>query len=110
MGDVDVFDVANVYGPLLAERISDEIREVAGVEEAEDIMGGILGPFGLAMQSGVLVDLLAEFAEDSFALGDVLEEGRLDMIHSCGLNNFNKFNLFHNKKAISNYSIYFKSY
>ena len=48
-------------------------------------MCGIFGLLSLAMNSRVFVDLLTELSEHALALRDVLEEGRLDMVHQCSI-------------------------
>ena len=85
MRNLNILQAANINRSLLLERISDKSGKISGFEKAHDIMCCVFGLFGLSMNGGVLVDLLAEFSEDGLALGDILEEGRLDMVHQSSI-------------------------
>ena len=78
---LDVLEVAEVDDPLLLEGIGHEGGQVPGLEDSQDVMGRFLGLFGLPIDGGVFIDLLAESAQHLSALRDVAVEGRLDMIH-----------------------------
>ena len=79
--DDDVFDAAEIEVASLFDGVEEEVGEVAGLEEGEHIMDGVAGLFGGAVGGGVLVDFLAELAHGGLAVGDVGQEGRLDMDH-----------------------------
>ena len=76
-----IFDAVEIEIPAFFYGVDEKVGELARLEEGENVMDGIAGLLGGTMSGSVLVDLLAQLAHGRLALGDVWQEGRLDMDH-----------------------------